>query len=157
MSTIYTFINGQVAITVRYWVESYDEGGPQVDGGARIDVRRAEFYEGSHHRYGAEGHRVLPIGDGGIWRIDLSQRINCEVPERRFHHHPHFKDGDVGPRVFDAELSADPLDWAERRLLDLPALLAEKGFEELGKSIDTDQLSRSMPLIRMAIEASLKP
>lgn len=153
MSTIYTFINGQVAITVRYCVERYEE----VDAGARIDVRRAESYEGSHHREGAEGHRVLPVGDGGIWRIDLSHRIDSEVPQQRYHHHPDFRDGDVGPRVFDEELAADPLDWAERRLLELPALLTEKGHEDLAKSIDTEQLARSMPLIRTAIEASLGP
>lgn len=153
MSTIYAFINGQVAITVQYWVERYEE----VDAGARIDVRRAEPYEGSHHRDGAEGHRVLPVGDGGIWRIDLSRRIDSEVPEQRFHHHPDFQNGDVGPRAFDEELSAEPLDWTERRLLDLPALLTEKGHEDLAKSIDTEQLVRSMPLIRMAIEASLEP
>lgn len=159
MSTIYTFINGQVAITVRYCEEKYvlPDDGPQVDGGARIDVRRVEFYEGTRHREGAEGHRVLPVGDGGIWRIDLSKRVNCDVPVQRFHHHPDFADGDVGPRAFDEELSADPLDWAERKLLDLPAILTAKGYDELARSVDTDQLVRSMPLVRLAIEASLKP
>ncbi|MFD7750309.1 hypothetical protein ACFV2V_30500 [Streptomyces sp. NPDC059698] len=153
MKTIYSFVNGQIAITVQYWVEEYEE----VDAGARIDVRRAELYEGSHHREGAEGHRVLPVGDGGIWRIDLSHRIDCDVPVQRFHHHPDFQDGDVGPRAFDPELSAHPLEWIERRLLDLPAVLTEKGFEDLAQSIDTMQLARSMPLVRTAIEASLEP
>lgn len=149
----YTFLNGQVAIMVRYWEEHYE----QVDGGARIDLRRVRSFEGAAHRPGAAGYRILPVSEGGIWRIDLSTRLDSEIPEKRYHHHPHFQNGDVGPRVFDDELSADPIGWTERRLLDLPNLLAEKGMPELRASIDTDRLARAMPLIRLAIEDSLHP
>ncbi len=148
----YIFVNGQVAITVRFWVEHYEE----VDAGPRIDIRRAEPYEGTAHRDGAEGTRVLPVGDGGIWRIDLSSRIDCELPEQRFHHHPDFVDGDVGPRVFDEELSADPFGWTERSLMDLPALLKERGLTDLQESMDLEELKRSMPVIRLAIEAAFQ-
>ena len=149
----YIFVNGQIAITVCHWVEHYEE----VDAGARIDVRRAEPYEGRAHRDGAEGYRVLPVGDGGIWRIDLSKRIDGDVPEQRFHHHPNFVDGDVGPRVFDEELSADPLNWVERELLNLPKRLADNGLTELQESMDIDELRKAMPMIRLAVESSLEP
>lgn len=149
----YTFLNGSVAIVVQYWVEHYEE----VDAGARIDVRRAELYPGSAHREGAEGMRILPVGDGGIWRVDLSHRVDVEVPEQRFHHHPNFRDGDVGPREFVQELADKPLDWIEAQLMDLPSLLKEKGHPELAETVDMDDMARSMPLIRMAIESSLAP
>lgn len=149
----YTFVNGQVAIIIQYWEEHYEE----VDGGCRIDVRRVESFEGDHHRPGAAGYRILPVSEGGVWRIDLSTRLDSDVREERFHHHPHFQNGDVGPRVFDDELSADPVGWTERQLLDLPKLLGERGLLELQKSIDTEHLAKSMPLIRQAIELSLHP
>ncbi|MEO3812927.1 hypothetical protein ABGB17_28325 [Sphaerisporangium sp. B11E5] len=148
---IYTFVNGQVAIVVQYWVEHYE----QVDAGARIDIRRAEFFEGTAHRDGAQGYRVLPVGDGGIWRIDLSTRIDSDAPEQRYHHHPDFQNGDVGPRAFDEELSADPFGWIERRFLELPEILGKKGHPDLQASMDRDQLMKSWPLIRLAIESSL--
>ncbi|MFL6143258.1 MAG: hypothetical protein ACJ72N_15515 [Labedaea sp.] len=147
----YTFLNGQVAIMIQYCVERYE----QVDAGARIDVRQVEPYEGDKHREGAQGYRILPVGDGGIYRIDLSVRLDDGSHEKRYHHHPDFQNGDVGPRAFDDELSADPVGWTERRLRDLPKLLAEKGYSELAESIDADQLAGSMPLIRLAIEKSL--
>lgn len=149
----YTFFIGQVAIMIQYCVERYEE----VDGGARIDVRRTEPYEGHKHREGAQGYRVLPVGDGGIYRIDLSVRLDDGSHEKRFHHHPNFQDGDVGPRVFDEELSADPVGFTERQIRDLPKLLAEKGYPELAESIDAHELEKAIPMIRTAVETSLQP
>ena len=153
----YHFINGQVAILVRYWEERYEENGEQVDGGARIDIRRVESFEGQAHRPGASGYRVLPVAEGGIWRIDLSTKLNSDIPVKRYHHHPNFTDGDVGPRFYDEDLAADPFGWTEHKLLDLPALLAERGLAELQASIDQKQLSRAMPLIMQAVQTSLRP
>lgn len=153
----YQFLNGQVAILVQYWEERYEENGEQVDGGPRIDVRRVEAVEGRAHRPGATGYRILPVGDGGIYRIDLSTKINSDVPVKRYHHHPDFRDGDVGPRVFDDELSADPIGWTEQTLRNLPDLLAGKGLPDLQESIDAEQLSRAMPLIMQSVQLSLHP
>jgi hypothetical protein len=147
----YVFVNGKVAIMIQYCEEHYGE----VDAGARIDLRRVEQYEGAVKREGIEGYRILPVSEGGIWRIDLSTRIDSERPEQRYHHHPNFRDGDVGPREFDPELSADAFGWIERRLLDLPDILTRKGFADIGATVDVDRLGKDMPMIRAAIEASL--
>jgi hypothetical protein len=159
----YAFINGQVAILVHYCEERtkpntgdgthYD----QVDGGARIDFRRVEEHEGTNPREGTGGYRILPVSEGGIWRIDLSTRLDSEIPEQRYHHHPNFYNGDVGPRAFDEELSADALGWIERHLRDLPTVLGKRGFPDLELSLDMDQLIKSLPMIRSAIEVSLNP
>jgi hypothetical protein len=149
----FAYFNGDVAIVVQYWVEHYEE----VDAGCRIDIRRAEAYPGSHHRPGAEGFRVLPVGDGGIYRIDLSVRVDSGDDEVRYHHHPTFVEGDVGPRVFDDHLSADPLGWIERRLRDLPGLLREKGRPELADSVDTAALDAAIPTVMSAVKAALHP
>jgi hypothetical protein len=150
---MYTFSFGEVVIMVRYCVERYE----QIDAGARIDLRRIEPYEGNQHRPGAEGFRLLPVGDGGIWRADLSYRVDCEVPEKRYHYHPDFRDGDVGPRACEEDLTADPLGWLARRLLDLPQLLEERGYSDLAKSVDPNELARTMPMIMKAVEVSLQP
>ena len=147
----YIFVNGKVAILIEYCEEHYE----QIDAGARIDFRRVEKYEGAVVREGIEGYRILPVSEGGIWRIDLSHRIDCEVPQQRFHHHPDFRDGDVGPRTYDADLAEDPFGWIERHLLDLPAVLEKKGFADLAESIDVARYGKDMPLIRTAIENSL--
>jgi hypothetical protein len=163
----YAFINGQLAILVSYLEEHYE----QVDGGARIDFRRVEEFDGPNGRPGTGGYRILPLGVGGIWRVDLSTRLDSEVPERRYHHHPNIRneraqlpdldDGtpgfktDVGPRVFDEELSADAWGWIERHLRGLPAVLRERGFSDVEPTVDMDQLIKSLPAIRSAIEASL--
>jgi len=133
----YIFVNGKVAILIEYCEEHYE----QIDAGARIDFRRVEKYEGAVVREGIEGYRILPVSEGGIWRIDLSHRIDCEVPQQRFHHHP--------------DLAEDPFGWIERHLLDLPAVLEKKGFADLAESIDVARYGKDMPLIRTAIENSL--
>lgn len=165
----YAFINGQLAILVSYREEHYE----QVDGGARIDFRRIEEFDGPNGRPGTTGYRILPLSVGGIWRIDLSTRLDSEVPERRYHHHPYIhnersgdstnlSDGtagfktDVGQRVFDEELAADAWGWIERHLRDLPAVLSERGYPEVGPTLDMEQLVKSLPAIRAAIEASLE-
>jgi hypothetical protein len=45
---------------VRYRVERHE----QIDAGARIAVRRIGPCEGSRHRPGTEGFRLLPVGAG---------------------------------------------------------------------------------------------
>lgn len=159
----HTFISGNLGILVDYCEEhtrpdigagtEYD----QVDAGARIDFRRVDQYEGANTREGTHGYRVLPVSEGGIWRIDLSSRIDMDVPEARYHHHPHFQNGDVGPRVIDDELSQDALGWIDRQLRDLPAVLVDRGFADVAASLDMEEFLRSLPVIRLAIETSMMP
>lgn len=156
----HVFINGQVAILVHYCEERTkpdlgdgDTEWHEVDGGARIDVRRVEEYHGANTREGTAGFRILPVDEGGIWRIDLSTRIDSDVPEPRYHHHPTFANGDVGPRVFDKELTDDALGWIERQFRNLPAALVERGHPALAATVDTASLDRALPSIMAAVEA----
>ena len=47
----FVFVNGRVAVTMRYW----EERGEVADGGARVELRRVDQVEGLSHHSGAAG------------------------------------------------------------------------------------------------------
>jgi len=145
------FVLGPVAVMVQHWRERFSE----LESGARVEVRRVEPSVGERDRPGAAGFRVLPVSEGGIWRADLFVVVDPPGGEPRYHHHPRFAAGDVGPRVFDPEMAADPVGWTERRLADLPALLADCGAADAAAAVEPDHLARALPAIRAAIDACL--
>ncbi|WP_145739388.1 hypothetical protein [Saccharopolyspora dendranthemae] len=63
----------------------------------------------------------------GICRFDLLE--SAPRAADRIHWHPEMSDGEPGDRVFDAELSADPIGWMTRALGDLTPLLRRAGLE----------------------------
>ena len=147
----YAFVLGPVAVMVRHWEERFSE----LESGARVEVRRVEPSIGQRDRAGAAGFRVLPVSEGGIWRADLFVVVDPPGGGPRYHHHPRFTGGDVGPRVFDPDMAADPPGWTEARLADLPALLSDCGAGDLAAAVDRDQLAAVLPAIRAAIDACL--
>lgn len=146
---IYTFVFGPVAVTVRDWVEQ----GPEPEGGARLEVRRTDVVTGPQHRAGAEGWRIAPVGEGGIWRSDILRVLDSGAP--RYHHHPRFGDGDVGPRVFLDEMDAEPVEWTMRRIRELPELLRESGADDLADAVDPTEVAEALPAIHAAITSCL--
>ena len=64
-----------------------------------------------------------------IWRVDLLESVAGRPGSfDRTHHHPAFSGWDPRRRVFDRELSADPLGWLGEKLADLDGLLVSAGF-----------------------------
>ena len=147
----YVFVIGPVAVVVQHWEERFS----QLESGARVEVRRVEPSLGRRDRPGAAGFRVLPVSDGGIWRADLFVVIDPPGGEPRYHHHPRFTAGDVGPRVFDPDMAVDPVGWTEARLADLTALLWDCGAGDLSDAVDPDQVAQVLPAVRAAIDACL--
>ncbi len=147
----HVFVLGPVAVTVQHWEERFSE----LESGARVEVRRVEPSIGERDRPGAAGFRVLPVSEGGIWRADLFVVVDPPGGEPRYHHHPRFAHGDVGPRVFDPEMAGDPAGWTEARLADLPAVLAEGGAPDLAGAVDPAHLAQALPAIRAAIDSCL--
>lgn len=146
----YVFVNGRVAIIVRFWVQT----GVDTDGGARVEVRRVDHVEGRADRAGTAGFRVGTVGDGGLWRADLFMVIS-EPGRPCFHFHPKFEDGDVGERHERPELTADPRRWIAEQLSDLPALLQRCGAEDLIASVDLDEHRQALPLMLSAVDTCL--
>jgi hypothetical protein len=146
----YVFVNGRVAVMIRYW----EQRAAAVEGGARVDIREVTQVEGEIHRPGAAGFTVGPVTDGGIWRADLFVVLN-DGGTPCFHYHPEFRDGDVGDRFDEPELAADPRRWIEDALADLPGILEQAGFGRLISSVDMDEHRRGMPAMMAAIDACL--
>jgi hypothetical protein len=146
----YVFVNGRVAVIVRYW----EQHGPVVDGGARIELRRVEQVEGDRHRAGAAGFTVLPVSDGGLWRADLFMVLS-EPGTPCFHYHPQFRNDDVGPRCTEDDLTANPRRWIAERLTDITGTLERAGAGDLVPSLDLDQHRRALPAMLAAVDACL--
>jgi hypothetical protein len=90
--------------------------------GVRLELRALERGQLRGSIYSAQ-----PIGVGQpIWRVDLLESTAGKPGSYdRTHYHPAFTGWNPGRRVFDKELSADPVGWLGRKLSDLPALLLE--------------------------------
>lgn len=146
----FVFVNGRVAIIVRYW-EQRDK---TVEGGARVELRRIEQVEGRSHRAGAAGFTVLPVSDGGLWRADLFM-VLTEPGTSCFHYHPHVEHDDVGERFFEDELTGDPAKWIETQLTDIAGTLERCGAGNLVPSLDLEEHRRALPLILAAVDACL--
>lgn len=63
----------------------------------------------------------------GICRFDLLE--SAPRAADRIHWHPEMSDGEPGERVFDPDLSADPIGWLARALGDLTPLLRRAGLD----------------------------
>jgi hypothetical protein len=147
----YVFVNGRAAIVIRYW----EERGRLADGGARVEIRRVEQVEGPRHRPGAAGFTVGPVGGGtGIWRADLFMVLS-QPGTPCFHYHPQFESDDVGERVFEPDMAADPRKWIAARLADITGLLEKAGAADVAASMDLEEHERSLPLMLAAVDACL--
>ncbi|MGW0810163.1 hypothetical protein [Nonomuraea sp. NPDC002799] len=92
--------------------------------GVRLELRRLEPGELKGSIYSA---RPIAV-DRPIWRVDLLESVDSEPGSfDRTHHHPTVTGWEPGPRVFDVELSGQPLKWLGERLSDLEGVLAETG------------------------------
>lgn len=146
----YVFVNGRVAIIVRYWVQK----GAATDGGARVELRRVDHVPGRDDRPGTAGLRIGSVGDGGIWRADLFMVLS-EPGRPVFHFHPNFEDGDVGERYELPELDEDPRRWIADQLDDITGLLQRSGAGELAPSVDLYEHRQAMPHIMSAVDSCL--
>lgn len=91
-------------------------------------------------------YSATPIAAGRpIWRVDLLESVDGKPGSfNRTHHHPQFNPDtwDPGRRVYERELSADPLGWLAGQLADLPGVLERAGVpQDAADPSDADSLS----------------
>jgi len=146
----FVFVNGRVAVIVRYW----EQRGQVIEGGARVELRRVDQVEGPGHRAGAAGFTVQPIGNGGLWRADLFMVLS-DPGAQCFHYHPQFEHSDVGERFVEDELTTDPTKWIAVQLSDITDMLERCGAGDLVPSLDLDEHRRALPLMLAAVDACL--
>src|SRR5205807_1154262 len=148
LPVLYAFGFERVGVVVGdlYFVDPNPGKGQEgPEHGVRLELRTIG-------RGGLKGtvYSAQPIEVGQpIWRADLLESVEGRPGSfDRTHHHPRFTGWNPGRRVFERELSADPLGWLGTRLADLDALLASAGFPAgtAGPS-DADDLRRAVPEI----------
>lgn len=117
--------------------------GPEA--GVRLELRHIEAGELRGSIYSA---RPISVEEP-IWRADLLESVAGQPGSfDRAHHHPRFSGWDEGERMFEEELSADPIGWLGRKLSDLPRLLAQAGVAtDTASPDDLAGIRRAVPEI----------
>jgi len=130
--------------------------GPGQEGaerGVRIELRRLEAGEVQGSIYAAR-----PIGlDEPLWRVDMLERADGPVGSfDRTHHHPRCANWEPDGRVFDPQLSADPIGWFEHRLREVESVLDDAHIDrsELGPN-DADDIRASAAEIVACLQSLL--
>jgi len=153
---LYVFGFDRVAIVLAdlYFLDPNPAPGQEgAERGVRVELRRLEAGEVQGSIYASR-----PIGiNAPLWRVDMLERVDGPVGSfDRTHHHPHCTDWEPSGRVFDPELSADPVGWFEDRLRNIESVLDDANLDrsELGPQ-DADDLRTSAPEIVACLRSLL--
>src|SRR5580700_5976832 len=121
--------------------------------GVRLELRMLRAGDLTGSVYSA---RPITIAEP-VWRADLLESADGPPGSlNRAHHHPGMRDWEPRTRVFDRELSSDPVGWVGTRLADLEGLLTQAGIEVDGElAADAEKLRGSAADIRQAVAAML--
>jgi hypothetical protein len=154
---LYTFGFERVGVVVSdiYFVDPRPRPGQEgAERGVRLELRMIEPGELRGSIYSA---RPIEVGQP-VWRVDLlEQAAGPPGALDRAHHHPKFNGWEPGRRVFDPELSADPVTWLGQQLTDLPAVLSRGGFAaDESFAADAQGLRERAPEIVNAVRGLLE-
>lgn len=153
MLCVFAFDRIAVAASDLYFVDprpSKGQEGPEQ--GVRLEVRLIQPGELRGSIYSARPIQV----EQPVWRADLLESVARPGTLDRAHHHPRFRGWEPGRRHFVEEMSADPVAWVGKRLMDLEGLAEEAGVEPstLGRD-DADRLRAAVPEILDAVRRLL--
>jgi hypothetical protein len=145
---LYAFGFERVGVVVGdlYFVDPNPGKGQEgAEHGVRLELRALNRGDLKGTIYSAQ-----PIEVGvPIWRADLLESVAGPPGSHdRTHHHPVFSGWDPSRRVFERELSSDPLRWLGGKLADLGELLSSGGFPpETAGPGDASDLREAAPEI----------
>jgi hypothetical protein len=121
--------------------------------GVRLEVRMLKPGELTGSIYSA---RPINVAEP-VWRADLLESTDS-VPGSldRAHHHPNMTGWEPGRRVFDRDLSSDPVGFVGSVLSDLEGLLQRAGIElDATFAADASRLREVVPDIQRSVTGML--
>jgi hypothetical protein len=141
-----------VVIGDLYFVDpNLDQGGDGAERGVRLELRRFERDELKGSVYSAVPIRI----DAPIWRVDMLETVDSTPGSlNRAHHHPRFHGWDPTMRVFDEQLSADPVTWIAKQFANIESVLTEARVDDVS-SEDVESLRAAGPSIVAELERQL--
>jgi hypothetical protein len=121
--------------------------------GVRLEVRMLEPGEPAGSIYSA---RPISITEP-IWRADLLESADGPPGSlNRVHHHPNMSGWEPGKRVFDRDLSSDPVGFVGAILSDLEALLKRADIEiDAVLAADARSLRDAVPAVQQSLTSML--
>jgi hypothetical protein len=154
MLQVFGFDRVGVVIGDIYFIDpSPAKGQEGPERGVRLELRMLRPGEPGGSFYSS---RPITIAEP-VWRADLLESADGPAGSlNRAHHHPGMRDWEPRKRVFDRELSSDPVSWVGTQLTNLEGLLTQAGIEvddEL--AADAEKLRGSAPQIQQAVAAML--
>jgi hypothetical protein len=137
-----------------YFVDPHPAKGQEgPERGVRLEVRMLAPGELTGSVYSS---RPITIAEP-VWRVDLLESADGPPGSlNRAHHHPKMSDWEPHRRVFDRDLSSDPVSWVGTKLGDLEGLLAGAGIEvDAELAADAEKLRASVPDVQRAVSGML--
>lgn len=121
--------------------------------GVRLEVRIIEPGELTGSIYSA---RPISIAEP-IWRLDLLESTDGPPGSlNRAHHHPNMRNWEPNKRVFDRDLSSDPVGFVGTMLSDLEGLLARAGIDvDDTLAADARSLRKAVPELQRVVSGML--
>jgi len=115
---------GVLASDMYILIPTPEPGQDGAERGVRLEIRLLERGDLVGSPYSA---RPIEVGRP-VWRADLLEAVDGPPGSlNRAHHHPAFRGWEPGKRVFDADLTARPVQWVGEQLADLEGLLERAG------------------------------
>jgi len=154
MLQVFGFDRVGVVIGDIYFIDPNPKKGQEgPERGVRLELRMLRAGDLTGSVYSA---RPITIAEP-VWRADLLESADGPPGSlNRAHHHPGMRDWEPRTRVFDRELSSDPVGWVGTRLADLEGLLSEADIEvDAELAADADKLRGSTAEIQRAVSAML--
>jgi hypothetical protein len=91
-----------------------------------------------------------------VWRVDLLESVSSPPGSLdRAHHHPRLHNWEPGRRVFDEELSKDPVSWLRGRFAAIEEVLDQAEAGPVDRA-DVEALKAAGPMVLAVVEQLLR-
>jgi hypothetical protein len=137
-----------------YFIDPVPRAGQEgPERGVRLEVRMLEAGELTGSIYSA---RPISVAEP-IWRVDLLESADGPPGSlNRAHHHPNMRNWEPGRRVYDEDLSSDPVGFVATMLGDLEGILARAGIQvDDALAADASGLRKAVPEVQRVVTSML--